>query len=518
MNYPTFEHMSEKDRYHFLRDTLQEFSDPFCAQSILRYAAHMHQEKVALIYKDTYLTYHALYMQVKLFARVLQAQGVRPGDIVIVCLENTPAFYVAYYAVWQLGAVVTPINTFLTEYELAHIVDDANPSCIVTFAQKKAFFLQSSLNEEKILVLPEVPELQGECDNSQQMPSFTQEALAALLYTSGTTGVAKGVMLSSKNILTNILQSAARLGVYKSYRIFAILPLFHVFAQNTCVWMSVLTGSTIVLVPKIDRRYLLENMKHKPTIFLGVPALYGLLCLLKTVDLSSVELFISGGDALPDKIRSYFSLLYHRKIANGYGLTETAPVIAVDLEDYISPSGCVGRPLHGIICSIRNDNQQEVNVGEIGQLWVKGDMVMQGYYNASQETGKVMHDGFFNTGDCAYMTKDGRLVISGREKDLIISKGLNIYPQEIENALLSHPLVVRAGVVGKEHEEVGQVPVAFVQVTTIDVMLEKELLLICKQKLAPYKIPKQFIFQTSDLPLTATNKIDKKKLRTKIEQ
>src|SRR5581483_7734073 len=209
------------------------------------------------------------------------------------------------------------------------------------------------------------------------------------------------------------------LGISHQERLLGVLPLFHSFAQNTCIWASLFYGVTIILVPKIERAYIMNALQHKPTVFLGVPALYGLLCLMKTAELDSIRLFVSGGDALPDKIRAGFSLLYRRKICNGYGLTETSPVISVNLENATAPTNNVGKPLHAIQCAIRDEAGNDLSVNTIGVIWVKGDNVMLGYYHAPEATGLVLKNGWFNTGDLGYKDSSGALVITGRQKDLI---------------------------------------------------------------------------------------------------
>jgi long-chain acyl-CoA synthetase len=324
-------------------------------------------------------------------------------------------------------------------------------------------------------------------------------------------------MLSSQNIITNLMQGIARLRIGYRQRVFGVLPLFHVFAQNVCVWGMPFVGACVILIAKIDRKLILSALKHKPTGFMGVPALYGLLCLLKTAPLDSVEYFVSGGDALPDKIRSYFELLYRRKICNGYGLTETSPIIAVDFADTAKPTSLVGRPAVGIEVEIRGEDGKPVKNGQIGELWIKGDNVMLGYYNEPEQTQKVLKDGWFNTGDTFYLNEDGKLVITGRTKDLIINKGINIYPQEIENVIMTNPNVIRVGVVGKPDDQ-GEVPVAFVQIRQEQSGIEEKLSELCKQQLAAYKVPRQFICTAEELPTTATGKVNKKELRKKFEQ
>ena len=485
------------------------------AGRLLWRAAQFNGEGTALIYQDKHISYKMLYAQACAFRKkILQRYAIKPRDRAIICFDNSPEFYVAYFALWQHGVVVVPVNTFLKEKELAHILHDAQPALIVTSSDRITLF------EKTECVLPEImteKDMQAEyydVSNQDDIIDLEPEELAALLYTSGTTGLPKGVMLSSQNIMTNVLQIASLLGISHQERLLGVLPLFHSFAQNTCIWASLFYGVTIILVPKIERAYIMNALQHKPTVFLGVPALYGLLCLMKTAELDSIRLFVSGGDALPDKIRAGFSLLYRRKICNGYGLTETSPVISVNLENATAPTNNVGKPLHAIQCAIRDEAGNDLPVNTIGVIWVKGDNVMLGYYHAPEATELVLKNDWFNTGDLGYKDSNGALVITGRQKDLIINKGFNIYPQEIENIILSHPNVLRVGVIGKPDGDGGEIPIAFVQLRTTQAHIEKDLRALCKSHLAAYKIPRKFICDTKDLPMTATGKIDKKILRT----
>jgi long-chain acyl-CoA synthetase len=265
-------------------------------------------------------------------------------------------------------------------------------------------------------------------------------------------------------------------------------------------------------VRKIDRRLILEGLAKKPDIFLGVPALYGLLCLMKTAPIENIRLFVCGADALPDRIRSSFALVYNRKIANGYGMTESSPFISVDLEDITEPTNCVGRPCVNLDVQIRDEQGTVLPQGSVGQLWVKGPNIMLGYYNAQEQTNEVLKNGWLNTGDLAYINKHEKIVISGREKDIIKNKGLMIYPQEIENVILGHADVLRVGVIGKP-DEAGEVPIAIVQIRADNPVIESQLLKLCKERLAPYKVPKGFIIIRHDPPLTATGKMNKKALK-----
>jgi long-chain acyl-CoA synthetase len=482
---------------------------------ILQRAARLFSHDTALICQDKQMSYRELYYRACSVSILLKERGVKPHDRVLVLMENSFAFYVAYFGITQIGAVVVPLNIFLHEKELAHIIQDAQPT----------FFICSSARTEKIREsASQLPPMIDEQDLKleepvpDEIPHFEVtrlpfDEMAALLYTSGTTGFPKGVMLSSRNILTNVVQVITRFGLIKQQRVLAVLPLFHSLAQNICVWSSILMGCTVIIVPKIDRRLLLNGLKHKPTIFVGVPALFAVLCLLKTAPLDSIHYFFSGGDALPDRIRSAFSLIYRRKICSGYGTTEASPVISVDMEDVAEPTNCTGKPLVGVHCAIKDDSWNTLPVNNIGQIWIKGDNIMLGYYNAPEVNEAVFKDGWFATGDLGYLDDNHKVVITGRVKDLIVSKGINIYPQEIENVILLSPNVTAVGVIGQDDPDSGQIPVAYVTVRQMGPQVELELRKLCAQHLAAYKVPKQFICSTQPLATTATGKVDKKVLR-----
>jgi len=514
-----FDHVQEAKRYRMLEKKLTSNGTAIYPGLLLQRAARDYPEIAALIVGEREISYRELYERVCYFATTLRSGGIRAGDRVLICFENVPEFYVAYYAVWHLGAVVTPLNTFLHEKELAHVVKDASASHVITASDRvDAFTKHDGLKKEHIFTEADIAIDGPVSANSldETIAEIPVDQMAALLYTSGTTGLPKGVMLSGTNIITSILQGASRLP-FQRERVLGVLPLFHSFAQSICLWCAVHTGSTVILVKKIDRRRILDGLAHRPTAVLGVPALYGLFCLLRAEPMEQVRIFVSGGDALPDRIRSIFGLLYRRKLCNGYGLTETSPFISVDLEGVFEPTSNVGNPMHGVEVKI-TDEEGKLTPGKTGLLWVRGANVMLGYYNAPDETAKVLVDGWLNTGDLAYIDEHGKVVITGRLKDLIINKGLNIYPQEIENVIVSHSNVLRVGVVGRQHDTEGEIPVAFVQLRKTQENVEAELKALCSQHLAPYKVPRSFICSTEQLEVTATGKVDKKVLRKRLSE
>lgn len=502
-------------RFSTIMNSMQYDGSLLYVGALLERAARLYPHNDALICKGVSITYQDLYYRAEQVKQQLLDLGVKPGDRVCVWVENSLEFYAAYYGAWHAGAVVAPLNTFLHEKEFDHIIKDATPSVIIM----TRIFLER-LTTTDLSALPPIL-YDDQIDMTSAIPKTVTivpvphkepDTLAALLYTSGTTGFPKGVMLSSRNIVTNVAQVVSQVEVTDKDRLYGLLPLFHSFAQNTCVWSSFYVGATTIVIPKIERKWILEGLVHKPTAIAGVPALFGLLCLMKNAPIDSVRYFICGGDALPDKIRSAFSMIYRRKICNGYGLTESSPFISVQLDDELVQTNTIGKPAPGIQCSLRDETGKEVAPGQIGVLWVKGDNIMMGYYNAPEQTREVLQDGWLNTGDFASFDDKGRLLISGRHKDLIINKGFNIYPQEIENVLMMHSAVFKAAVVGFADPDVGEIAIGFVACKEPAPGIEKQLKTLCAENLAPYKIPKTFIVLT-DLPMTALGKIDKKKLR-----
>ncbi len=505
---------TEKQRFDELHTTLSEQGKLIPAHRLIERAARTWPNNIVVICQDQQMTYQELYKRSSALAHTLRSYGVKKGERVIIYYENSIEFYIAYYAVWLAGAVVAPLNVFLSEHELIKIIQDAQPVVVII----------SPHLEEKLLRYPgQLPHVITHIDKKGTVPDIEPLPLgdidntdvAAILYTSGTTGFPKGVMLSSLAIVTNAIQAIARFEFEEQERVFCPLPLFHSLPQNVCMWSTTVVGATAVIVPKIERKTIIKGIAHAPTIVVAVPALYGLFCLLRTLRFPRVKYFFAGGDALSDKIRSAFALIYKRKICNGYGLTETSPFLSVDIDDYTKPTSNVGEPFIGMHYSIRNDQGKELSRGKIGTLWVRGANVMLGYYKAPQATAAILQDGWLNTGDLAYIDGVGKIVLAGRERDLISNKGLKIYPQEVENILLSHPHVLQAAVIGIVEDE-EEIPVAFVaSKEKSDETLIAELRALCGRNLAGYKIPRRF-YVRNELPVTSTGKVDKKVLKAEL--
>jgi long-chain acyl-CoA synthetase len=505
----------EQRRYQaFSHELTQPNGKPtHISQSLCR-AARLWPHKVALIGKQERVTFRELYARSCRLSKQLLDLGVKPNDRVVTWCPNGIAFYVSYFAVLQVGALVAPANTMLHAREIELILKDSQASILIATKDKFAILQKYNI---KCPTTIDADDWNQDSNgiNTAPIPPKLQlypEVPVVILYTSGTTGKPKGVMLSSKNILTNVLQGVARMNPTRSERLCAILPLFHSFAQNSCVWTPILFGATVIVCPRIDRTSLRWALDLQPTAFLGVPALYGLMCKMLTLKLNSIRYFICGGDALPDKIRMAFAMIYGRQLLNGYGMTEASPVIAVQNGTHVVAHGTVGTPCLGVQIAIKHEGvvaKQPHNTP--GSILAKGDNIMLGYYNAQNETDKVIVDGWLHTGDQGFINKAGELVLAGRNKNLIIHKGLNIYPQEIENILQMHTNVMFAAVVGQATKDGDQIPVAFVQLADPDDDAQSTLTQLCKAHLAPYKIPRSITI-VGRIPLTASGKVDKKTL------
>lgn len=502
-----------KKRFLELQKDLSQNGNLLHVSQLLHRAQTLWPARIALTCDEEQITYQELYRTISSLAHKLKNLGLKPQDRVLILYENSIHFFKAYHAVWHAQAIVVPLNVYLHEKELQHIINDSTPHLIIASETQKNKLAKIScavtiVSEDFFDTTP--------AHETSEQHSYNNNNCAVILYTSGTTGLPKGVMMSSQAIVTNCLQGIANFDIHGSERIYAALPLFHSYMENAAVWSPLIVGATVIIVPSITRSALLKGLAQKPTVVLGIPHLFGLFALMKTAPFTHVKLFVSGGDALHNKIRMGFELIYNRKITNGYGLTETGPFIAVDISDVRHASGCVGKPMQGISVEIRDHDNVALPPCTEGTLWVKGNNCMLGYYNAPEATAKIIHNGWLNTGDMAYVTTDGSIVLCGRERDLISHKGFKIYPPEVENILTGHSAVTMAAVVGFTRDGV-ESPVAFVASKMNAEQLIPELKELCENSLARYKNPIHF-YVRSELPMTATGKLDKKILRKELEE
>ena len=455
--------------------------------------------------------------------------GVKKGDRVGILLVNSYEFFISLIAIQRLGAIPVPINTFLKANEIKYIIDDSDIKTLITQLKFREVVIKTA--EETDLENIICKESINKTFDSLEVHSFKEalrieplkdldvdifeDDVAIILYTSGTTGRPKGVMLTYKNLISNVKGIIKAMNFNEDDRFLVFLPMFHTFMITAELLTPLYLGATVILLKSVRpfSKVIKTVEKEKITVFMGIPEIYGVLNKLNLPKSwgNSIRYFISGGAPLPLKIINEFRKNFNRKIYEGYGLTETSPTVSVNTESEYK-AGSVGKPIDGVKIKIVDDNLKELAVGNIGEIAVKGDNVMKGYFNNEKATNDVLKDGWLLTGDLGYIDGEGFLHIVGRKKDLIISKGLNIYPREVEEAILQHPSVEECAVVGKQSETNGEIPVAFVKLKENKKLSPKELKQFLRGKLAFYKIPKFFYF-VEFLPKNPSGKILKRKLR-----
>jgi len=505
-------------------------------------------EAIAFLGKK--LKYQTLLEYTYRFANALQSLGVKKGERVAIMLPNTPQSVISYYAILMLGAIVVQVNPLYTERELEYQLVDSGATTIITLDLlfKKVYNIKprtvikniivTSIKDflpfPKNLLYPLKLKKDGHVINipkEDDIYSFTalmkahsseavnaeinpDEDLALLQYTGGTTGLAKGVMLTHSNLVANVLQESYWL--YKAKkgeeRFMGALPLFHVFGMTAVMNFAIYMAGVMILVPRFNVDDFLKTIqKEKPTYFPGAPTMYiGILNHPKVLeyDLSSIEACISGSAPLPVEVQEKFEKLTGARLIEGYGLTETSPVTHANPIWGKRKNGSIGIPWPDIQAKIVDPNSgEDVELGAIGELAVKGPVVMRGYWNKPDETAKVLSDdGWLLTGDMATIDDEGYFYIVDRKKDMIIAGGFNIYPREVEEVLYEHPAVLEAVVVGVPDPYRGENVKAFIVKKDGAEVTTEELDQFCREKLAAFKVPRAYEFR-NELPKTMVGKV-----------
>ncbi|MDP9114074.1 MAG: AMP-binding protein [Acidobacteriota bacterium] len=428
-------------------------------------------------------------------ARALTARRLTKGDRLCVYLANCIEFIDLYLACIKLGVIFVPINILYRDREMSHILSDAEPKLLLTAAEIPALLAEASSQSAE--ALPEVP-LGG-------------DDTAALVYTSGTTGVSKGAMLTHNNFAVNGASLIQAWKITPADRLLLAPPLFHVHALGNGLHCWLLAACRMRLLERFDHTAALAQfLDFQPTLFFGVPAMY--VRLLDTPPGKAREigqrmrLFVCGSAPLPAQILEEFQTLFGHTILERYGMTETLMNLSNPYEGERRP-GSVGLPLPGVSVKIVGPSGNPVADGETGELWLKGHNVFAGYWKREEATKVAFVDGWFRTGDIGSRSADGYYTLSGRKSDLIISGGFNIYPREIEEFLMEQPEIEEAAVVAEADRVRGEIPVAYIVWkggTGDPASLEAR----CREKLASFKIPRRFE-SIAKLPRNALGKVQK---------
>ncbi|NOT61020.1 MAG: AMP-binding protein [Acidobacteria bacterium] len=456
------------------------------------------------------LTFGELDARSNRLARLLTARGVTRGDRLGFFLPNRIEFVDLFLACVKAGVIVVPINVLYREREIGHIVADAEPRAVVT-TKGLAPFVPAGAQVWDIDELTEAAATQS--DAAFRLP-LEGDDLAAIVYTSGTTGRAKGAMLTHNNFITNATNIVACWRISEADRYLAALPLFHVHGLGNGLHAWLMSGCQMRLVERFDiQRAPAWFAAFQTTLLFGVPTIYVRLLELSDEQArligKQMRLFVCGSAPLPAHVLEAFESKFGHRILERYGMSETLMNLSNPYEGE-RRAGSVGFAMPGVAVRILNAQGQPVNEGEIGELYVRGPNVCAGYWrrpDATAEAFKAEADGvWFRTGDLGERAADGYITLRGRGTDLIISGGFNIYPREIEEVLLDQPGIREAVVVGVSDERRGELPVAYVVVDeSFDEVKTTE---ACRQQFASFKVPRAFV-RVESLPRTALGKIQK---------
>ncbi len=512
---------------------------------VLRRAGLRSPQRTAIHYFDSEVTYGELDALANRFAAALQGLGIVKGDRVALYLPNIPQFVFTYYGALRAGGVVVTASPLYKERELAHILSDSGARVLVCL-DKLHPIVQSAKEKTKLSYvfttnasdcLPHAPNpptpssassLRVFLADHQGQPRTVEidpkNDLALLQYTSGTTGVPKGAMLSHYNLVVNAVQFSSWLGMRPGAEVnLSVLPFFHIYGMTVAMNVPVYTSSAMILIPdprEIDAILRAINT-YKPTIFCGVPATYIVLINrtdIREQNLRSIRVCVSGASPLPLQVQRRFEELTGGRLVEGYGLTETSPVTHVNPIDEAQKnrSGSIGIPISDTEAKIvdLDEGERDLPPGTVGELVVRGPQVMMGYWNNAEESRMALMGGWFHTGDIATMDHEGYFHIVDRKKDMINVSGLKVWPREVEEVLYEHPAVKEAAAVPVPDATSGEAVKAYVVAKEEykGKVSANELTEFCKLKIADYKAPKIVEFKDT-LPKSAIGKILRRELR-----
>ena len=515
-----------------------------------------HKQKKALHFMGKEISFGELLKKAKQMANFLQSIGLKKGDRVASMLPNCPQAVITYYGVMLAGGVVVQVNPLYTERELEYQVKDSGAKYIVCLdillprvsSVREKTDLEHAIVTKvsdylpfpKNLIYPFIQKRQynmvvkveesadthiwknifeSVSDSYEKVEIDPKEDLALLQYTGGTTGKPKGVMLTHYNLVSNVQMCTAWLHKLEKNQevVLGVLPFFHVYGMTTVMNLSVMYGSKMILMPKFDAEEVLKTIqKLKPTLFPGAPTIYiGLLNHpnLEKYDLSSIEACISGSASLPVDVQQRFEKVTGGRLVEGYGLTETSPVTHANFIWGNRVHGSIGVPWPDTEAKIvKEGTTEELPIGEIGEIAVRGPQVMKGYWNREEDTKKVLkEDGWLLTGDMGRMDEEGYFYVEDRKSDMIIAGGFNIYPREVEEVLFEHTGIQEAAVIGVPDAYRGETVKAVIVPKKGEKLDEKQLNRYCRKNLAPYKVPRIYEFR-EELPKTIVGKVLKRQL------
>ena len=459
------------------------------------------------------------YRQLTLLAVVLRdiVGSATAGDKVGIMLPAGSRFPAALFGVLWSRKIAVPLNFLLTAAQLRYVVKDAGLDVLLTVEHFQELTEQL---EARVIYLDKLP-LKRKLVWKMflpmpALPNVDAQDTAVVLYTSGTTSQPKGVELTYRNLRSNCIDVMLSLDMQSDQSFLDILPPFHVFGLTCNVLIPITLGASVYAIPRFNPAAVVRAvMRNRISIITAIPSMYAAILRLKSAkpdSFSSVVLAVSGGEPLAERIRTGFEEKFALTLREGYGLTETSPVLAAGSVKH-HKAGSVGKPIRNVQCRIVDHDGRDLPTGSDGELWVKGPGIMKGYLNRPDDTKQVIDDrGWFKTGDIARLDEDGFISITGRSKEMLIIGGENVAPREIEIVLEQHHDVLQAAVIGVADQSRGEAPIAFVICREGAEVTESQLRSFARKSLAGFKVPKQ-VHIRDDLPTTPTGKILKRKLR-----
>lgn len=462
-------------------------------------------------------------------ARALLTAGIGKGDRVALYCPNVAEFVVAYLGIQKAGAVVVPVNLLIQAGEIEYVLRDAGVRAVIYHGALAERVTSVRANLDDGLwwacigdgaVAPGDARFADMLADSGPVDTPTlnaQDDLAAILYTSGTTGHPKGAMLTHHNLVSNTHSVLAGLQLRPGRdRLLVVLPMFHSFAATVGMLTPALHGLTIVPVPRFDPTLVSDCIaQSQATVFLGVPSMYNLILRVDddmAAKWRSIRYGVAGGAAMPVELLTRFEARFGFPVLEGDGPTECSPVTCVNPLDGVRKPGSVGLPVPDVEICILDDDGGRVADGQIGEICVRGPNVMKGYWNLPDATAETFCDDWLRTGDLGYLDDDGYIFMVDRKKDMVIVNGMNVYPRMIEEVLYTHPAVLEAAVVGEPHASHGEIVVAYLVARDDAILDDRALRSFCREQLGQHQMPRRFEIRDA-LPKNATGKILKRELR-----
>jgi len=486
-------------------------------------------DKVAFIFKGRQMTYRELYDRCTRLANSLFQLGLKKGDHVAVLMQNSFEIVEAYFANGLLGLATIPLNPMYTGREIEYIVNNSESKALIT---KERFYsnvaeVRDKLSQLQYLICQSKDPIPGTLSYDQLLNEagtrpiaveVKPEDIAIILYTSGTTGTPKGVMLTHNGIMLNAELVKDAIGWTEDDRFIGVLPMFHSFSFSFDILQMMMVKGSTLIIERFDTKEVVESIEgYRCTVFNGVPTMFNYVYNypdLEKNDLNSLRLGDCGGGPVPVELVAADAMKDGMIVVESYGLTEISPVACVERTYLERRPGSCGHVFPGMESKIVDPNGDELPDGEVGELIIKGPTHMKGYFKMPEETAETIKEGWLYTGDLFRKDKDGYLYFVDRLKHMIVTGGYNVYPKEVENVLYNHPSILEAAVVGVPDEVKGEIPKAHVVLKGEQKPSEREIIDYCRQHLAAYKVPRIVEF-VEVLPQTASGKIKKYVLKEK---